>query len=205
MPIIPYINDDIDNLRDLAKRSKDSGAEFILFAGMTLKPGRQKRHFLEKVKRTFPDRHEAIAQLYSNNNRYGRPKESELPVDVMAISPNICAEVGIRWLSVRHGCSEEYSNNTVVLQKMLEILFIMSSTLKVPRRMWKPYYDLAIKLEHGLPDINRILESNDSKYGVINVLQKDVEQIMKTGTCDTIESLTTKARHKARLLMESIY
>ncbi|MFC1802717.1 radical SAM protein [Thermoproteota archaeon] len=204
MPIIPNISDAINNLRSLAKRCRDSGAEFILFAGMTIKPGRQKKHFLEGIKRNFPDRYEAIEQLYSNNDIYGHPKVSKLPVDVMAVSPNICAEAGVRWLSVRHGCPGEYSNNTVVLRKMLEILFILSSTLKAPRSNWKPYYDLAIKLEQGLPDIRLIIESNDTTCAAVNFLRKDVQQIIKTGTCDTYESLTKKALHKAKLLMESM-
>ena len=204
MPIIPYISDNIDNLRNLAKRSRDSGAEFILLAGMTMKPGRQKRHFLETVKRNFFDRHEAIEHLYSNNDVYGHPKVTELPVDIMAISPGICAEAGMRWLSVRHGCPNEYSHNTVVLRKMLEILFILSSTLKAPRSKWKPYYDLAIELEQGLPDISLIVDSKESKYAAVRVLQKDVQQIVKTGTCDTYETLTKNALHRAKLLMESI-
>jgi hypothetical protein len=203
MPIIPYISDNIDNLRSLVKRARDSGAEFILFAGMTMKPGRQKKHFLEGIKRNFPSKYEAIEQLYSNNDIYGHPKGSKLPVDVMAISPNICAEAGIRWLSVRHSCPDEYSYNTIVLQKILEILFIMSSTLKEPRSNWKPYYDLAIMLEHGLPDIRHIIESNDSNYAAVNYLRRDVQQIVETGTCDTYESLTKKALNKAKLLMEN--
>jgi DNA repair photolyase len=204
MPIIPYTNDYIDNLRNLARRSKDSGAEFILFAGMTLKPGRQKRHFLERVRRNFPDKHEEIQKLYSNNNIYGHPIESKLPIDVMSISPNICAETRIRWLSERHSCPGEYSVNSLVFRKMLEILFILSSTLKASRSKWKPYYDLAIKLEQGLPDIRLVINSKDSKYAAVKVLQKDVQQILKTGTCDTYESLTKNALHRAKLLMEQM-
>jgi DNA repair photolyase len=204
MPIIPYISDYIDNLRNLTKRSKDSGAEFILFAGMTMKPGKQKRHFFEGVKRNYPDKLEAIEKLFSNNDMYGHPKASVLPVDVMIIGPQICAETGMRWLSVRHDCPGEYSDNTIVLQKMLEILFLLSSTLKEPRWKWKPYYDLAIKLEQGLPDISLLVESNDSKYEVVNVLRKDVQQIIKTRTCDTYESLTKEALHQSKLLLETM-
>jgi DNA repair photolyase len=204
MPIMPYINDSIDNLMSLAKRSRESSAEFILFAGMTLKPGRQKRHFLEKVKRIIPESNYLIEKLYSNNDKYGRPIASELPVDIMAISPNICAQAGIRWISVRHSCPSEFRVNTVVLQKMLEIIFLLSSTLKKPRNIWKPYYDLAVKIEQGLPDISRIFESNDSKYATINVLEEDIQQIIKTGTCHTYKSLTNEALFKSKIILEDI-
>jgi DNA repair photolyase len=204
MPIMPYINDSIDNLMSLAKRSRESSAEFILFAGMTLKPGRQKRHFLEKVKRIIPESNYLIEKLYSNNDKYGRPIASELPVDIMAISPNICAQAGIRWISVRHSCPSEFRVNTVVLQKMLEIIFLLSSTLKKPRNIWKPYYDLAVKIEQGLPDISRIFESNDSKYATINVLEEDIQQIIKTGTCHTHKSLTNEALFKSKIILEDM-
>jgi DNA repair photolyase len=204
MPIIPYISDALDNLESLARRSKDSCAEFILFAGMTLKAGRQKRHFLECVKRNFPDKHDVIERVYSNDDKYGHPKLGELPLDVMTISPNICTEAGIKWFSVRHGCPDEHNDNTLVLQKMLEILFIMSSTLKIPRSKWRPYYDLVIKLEQGLPDINQIIESNNPKYAAVNILREDVQQIIKSGTCDTLESLIKKAQNNAVLLEQII-
>jgi predicted DNA-binding ArsR family transcriptional regulator len=122
----------------------------------------------------------------------------------MTISPNICTEAGIKWFSVRHGCPDEHNDNTLVLQKMLEILFIMSSTLKIPRSKWRPYYDLVIKLEQGLPDINQIIESNNPKYAAVNILREDVQQIIKSGTCDTLESLIKKAQNNAVLLEQII-
>jgi DNA repair photolyase len=50
MPIIPYLEDSLSNLHDVIKRSKDSGADFILFApGLTLRD-KQKHYFIQKLK-----------------------------------------------------------------------------------------------------------------------------------------------------------
>ena len=57
-PLIPGIGDTYENMRALARMAKDAHAEFILFGGMTLKPGRQKDHFLRVVKSQFPEHHE---------------------------------------------------------------------------------------------------------------------------------------------------
>ena len=42
MPMIPYISDSTENMQQLIKEAKRVNAEFILFSGLTLKPGRQK-------------------------------------------------------------------------------------------------------------------------------------------------------------------
>jgi len=50
VPIIPTIGDTYENMLGLAKAAKQVNAEFILFAGMTMKPGRQKDSFFRDQK-----------------------------------------------------------------------------------------------------------------------------------------------------------
>jgi DNA repair photolyase len=192
MPIIPYVGDSVESLRNIVKESKASEAEFVLFSGMTLKPGRQKEHFFKSVQKNFPERYDDLVRIYSNNDIYGRPMESELPLDVMKYGPSICDEVSVRWLSRRHGCPGEYNSNTLVLRKMLEILFIYSMILRAPQHIWKPYHDLAIQLEKGLPDIRFLVESSNPGLHLSEVLWNDIQQIIETGTCNTHDRLTLK-------------
>jgi hypothetical protein len=62
------------------------------------------------------------------------------------------------------------------------VLGLVIYQARAPQSKWKSYHDLAIKLEQGLPDINLIVESNDTKYAAVNVLWDDVQQIIKSGT-----------------------
>ncbi len=204
MPIIPYIGDKIENLRNIAKLSKASEAEFVIFAGMTLKPGRQKKYFLKCVQKNFPEKYNDIVRIYSNNDIYGRPMENELPLDVMKFGPFVCDEVGIRWLSIRLGCPSEYASNTLVLRKMLEILFIYAMIFRESRDFWKPYHDLAIQLERGLPDIKPLVESGIPSFPVSKVLLNEVQQIIETGTCRTFDVLTQKVRNIGKMMWEKM-
>ncbi|WP_455463172.1 radical SAM protein, partial [Candidatus Hodarchaeum mangrovi] len=71
MPILPLIGDTIDNMREMFYWAKEVGAEYVLSAGLTLKPGRNKKEFMKVIKSNFPNALEAYSQLYGNNDKYG--------------------------------------------------------------------------------------------------------------------------------------
>jgi len=66
MPIIPFILDNDDNIENVIKNAKEIGCKYILAAGMTLKPGRQKDHFLSVIKSKFPELLSKFEDAYSN-------------------------------------------------------------------------------------------------------------------------------------------
>ncbi|MBN1803299.1 MAG: radical SAM protein [Candidatus Lokiarchaeota archaeon] len=52
MPIIPFLEDSDENLESVVKKSKESGADFVLFSpGLTLRDS-QKAYFFEKLKKS---------------------------------------------------------------------------------------------------------------------------------------------------------
>ncbi|MFW9920575.1 MAG: radical SAM protein, partial [Candidatus Thorarchaeota archaeon] len=118
-PLIPGIGDTYENMRALAKMAKEAHAEFILFGGMTLKPGRQKELFLRVIKSQFPEHHEYLTRLYANNDKYGGPDYRVKTVRSMLRGYEVCREVGISDRSVRHRLPYEYEMNTLVLGKIL--------------------------------------------------------------------------------------
>jgi DNA repair photolyase len=205
MPIIPYISDTYENLMQLAKRAKEVKSEFIIFAGLTIKPGRQKKYFLNEIQKKFPETYKPINDLYINNNKFGNPIFGKIPLDVMALSPHICDKVGIRWLSIRHGCPGEFDSNLNVLNRILEILFLMSSLLRKPRNQWMKYHDLTVQLEYGLPELKTLIESNDlDKYQTVKYFVDEVEEIFEKGTCKALNSLKIEAKEKSEALAAQI-
>jgi DNA repair photolyase len=55
MPVLPYLEDNVENLMTIARRAKDAGAEYLLPAvGMTLRD-RQRLYFYERLDELFPD------------------------------------------------------------------------------------------------------------------------------------------------------
>lgn len=55
MPVIPFITDSMKDFKSLLIDAKNSGVNFILFGGMTLKDGNQKNHFYNVLKEFNPE------------------------------------------------------------------------------------------------------------------------------------------------------
>ena len=76
LPMLPYISDDEDSIKQVVKDVKSAGGKFILFGGMTLKDGRQKDNFMKILKRNNPELVDKYIELYKNNVKYGNAKSS---------------------------------------------------------------------------------------------------------------------------------
>ena len=192
MPIVPFIGDSHENMGEIAYHCKDHEAEFVLFSGMTLKPGRQKNHFLRMVGKHFPDKLNDIMACYSNNNKYGVPREDAL--DPSLIGPIICEKAGIKWLSTRHCCPGEFNSNTLVLKKLLESIYLDGWLLRTPRRFWKPILDFVVQLEHGLPEVSEILASESmlERFRVSDKLRLELCEILNNGSSNRIDRLKSQ-------------
>lgn len=71
VPMLPYLSDDEDSIKEVVKDVKNAGANFILFGGMTLKEGRQKEHFMRVLQKNYPKLVDKYTQLYKNSGKYG--------------------------------------------------------------------------------------------------------------------------------------
>ncbi len=98
LPILPWIGDSEDNLRELVKDAAAAGVEFILPGGLTLKQGRSKLEFLECMGKHFPELVPKYQGLYGNNNKYGMPD--------MAAARRECLE---SWHSVLRDYCDKYN------------------------------------------------------------------------------------------------
>jgi DNA repair photolyase len=199
-PIIPSIGDTEENMRSLAKDAKRVGAEFIQFAGMTLKPGRQKEYFLRVVEEHFPEQLELLESIYANNDRYGSPIRERLPVNVMLRGRRICQEVGIRDRSVRHMIPSEPEANRRVLQVMLDIVFYQSFTLGMRWTQSKPYQQLAATIEAGVENLEDLQRENRlaERLGTTPEIARAVEETLDRGSCAQLDALLNRVDTLAR-------
>ncbi len=67
MPVIPFITDTTELLEESVSKARDTGIDFIIFAGMTLKEGKQKEHFLDTLKKNYPELTERYQEIYPQN------------------------------------------------------------------------------------------------------------------------------------------
>lgn len=205
LPIVPYIGDSLDSMRNLVRMVRDAKAEYIILGGMTLKPGRQKNYFYGVVKRHFSDKLAGIRALYSDDNRYGVPK-SNGPLNPFILGPGICEDEGLRWTSIRHGASDEYPVNTMTLAALLEYTFISSTLLREPKQTWNPFRELAIKIEHGLPPVQKMIHDAPllERYKIDENILPELESIIKTGTSPKLIQAKQKALRNSRRALESL-
>jgi DNA repair photolyase len=73
MPVIPFITDTPEKMDESVKAARDAGLDFIVFAGMTLKDGRQKDYFLNALSRYRAELVSKYELLYSGN-QWGEPR-----------------------------------------------------------------------------------------------------------------------------------
>ena len=72
MPVIPFITDTPQMLGRSVEAAKQAGLNYIIFGGMTLKEGRQKQYFDERLTRYFPDLLVNYDAIY-NGDKWGSP------------------------------------------------------------------------------------------------------------------------------------
>jgi DNA repair photolyase len=75
MPILPGISDTQEQIEDLVRKAADSGAEFVCFGSLTLRPGRQKQVFYTALHDTWPDLVPGYDRAYARNLSSGAPDQ----------------------------------------------------------------------------------------------------------------------------------
>ena len=73
MPFIPFIGDSKDHIELLCQRVLEKGAQFIIPGYLTLRPGRQKDFFFQRIKDHYPQYLDDYKEMYSNNMQSGNP------------------------------------------------------------------------------------------------------------------------------------
>jgi DNA repair photolyase len=71
MPLLPWISDTEEALDRLLSRCRAAGADFVIPGGLTLRPGRQKQFFLERLAAARPDLVAGYRELYAENRTSG--------------------------------------------------------------------------------------------------------------------------------------
>jgi DNA repair photolyase len=78
MPILPFLEDDPENIRQIIRRGAESGASYIIPAfGMTLRPG-SRDYYYQQLDRLFPGLKERYIQTFGNSYQCSAPNWREL-------------------------------------------------------------------------------------------------------------------------------
>lgn len=83
MPLCPGLSTSVESTERLFAACRDSGAQFVQPAGLTLRPGRQKDHFMSAISGYRPDLIPLYEKLYSGNRPSGMPTCGRRETDEM--------------------------------------------------------------------------------------------------------------------------
>ena len=188
-PCIPVVGDTTENMVGLAKEAKKVGAEFILFSGMTLKPGRQKEYFFNVVRRQVPEAYDLLQQIYANNHTYGHPIIELLPANPILQGRKVCQQVDIPDRSIRHMMPDEPPSNVQVLNRLLDLVYYQSMILHKPQKTWRSYLDLAVRIEKGVQNLEELRQEGilEEQLKISGSMAAEVEEAIKTDTFASLE------------------
>lgn len=78
MPILPFLEDDSENIRQIIQKAADSGASYIIPAfGMTLRPG-SRDYYYQKLDLLFPGVKEKYIQTFGDSYQCSAPNWRQL-------------------------------------------------------------------------------------------------------------------------------
>jgi len=101
IPILPYLNDNQENLEAIIKKTKEINAHYILSFGLNL-IGETKNHYYNFLKKEFP---ELVGKYYELFNNFQKKKEYDLKINSL-----------IKSLKYKYKVSSNY--NKVIKEKL---------------------------------------------------------------------------------------
>jgi len=75
MPTIPYITDSPEKIEECFQKASQLDLDFIVYAGLTLKEGRQKQFFYNFLEQYYPELIDQYDDLYQEGNEWGSPNQ----------------------------------------------------------------------------------------------------------------------------------
>lgn len=91
MPLLPFINDNSQNILEIVRLAKGSGARFVYpYFGVTLRDG-QREHYFEKLDELFPGLKAKYAKAYGTRYNCPSPRYKALYADFA----NECEKLGV--------------------------------------------------------------------------------------------------------------
>ncbi|MFX0150205.1 MAG: radical SAM protein [Candidatus Hodarchaeota archaeon] len=181
MPILPGIADTEENIKEIIYSSKEVGAEYVLPAGLTLKPGRNKKEYLDVIQLYYPEILPLYRELYGNNNKYGTPKISEKSINVTKLAHEICRKIGIPDRIPRYIPPGVYNINYLVSTILYNLAYYYQWVSEQSWHYVAPFSKTATIIESYPKDISSLSKTELLKqFNLTNDLLTIIFEILET-------------------------
>jgi len=154
MPILPGIGDTTENIEGIISKAADIGVNYILFSGLTLKPG-NREIFLKFIYENFPYLSNLYKKMYLNADQYGNPiiTHDYERREFMKIAHNLCKKYGILDRMPRYIPELSNKTNLRISEILNNIIYLKRWVYRVPPYKLKKFITVANLIEHFPKDL----------------------------------------------------
>ncbi len=182
LPVIPGITDTTEKMEESLAAIKNAGADWMLFGGMTLKPGRQKQHFYDFLQKYNPDFVAGYDKIYKDNKWGG--VSSQYYRKISDRYQKIYGKYHMpKWIAPKL-----YDGNLDVNEKIALIFEQMDHTLKSQNKV-SPFGYAAYQISKLKVPISEMMDNLKKIPGVGPYTVKVIHEILETGTCSKYDEL----------------
>ena len=188
-PIIPYLLDDDNNIREVIRRASESNAQYLLpGAGMTLRSN-QKTRWFELLKKNWPELVKKYETLYGESQEPDR----EYVVRVNRRTFEICGEFNIQTYISPPDFERPLKENFEVANLLLLIAYFKERRTGNPYAAWA-YHKAAQNIEELKESVHDIRNKNalEKISGVGKKMAGTIREFLDTGKCEKLERLKTE-------------
>ena len=182
LPVIPFITDTEKIMRKTIEDAYQAGVDYIIFGGMTLKSGRQKDYFYNKIDKFYPDLLPSYEMIYTDDKWGNATKEYYQSID--ETFQTIMNQYSIPKRIPPVLFKDIVSENDLVVIILDQLHYLVSLQGKK-----SPYgfaaYNIS-KLDRNLSSMKNKLQSIK---GVGQVTERIILEILETGTSTYYEKL----------------
>lgn len=173
MPIVPGLCDTEENLTAMVKQSKEAGADFILFSGMTLRD-QQALWFLRHLKASFPEllkRYEKIYHFKYNPHHYQGlyAPDEYYSINTDAKMFELCAQYKLPYRIKRFIPQDFRQKNYQLAEKLLNEAYYLQMT----GQTWKSLFWVGQNIQNLNESIVAVAKRNE--LGKIQGMNKKIE------------------------------
>ena len=182
MPVIPFITDTPEVMEDTIKKAKETNLDFIIFAGMTLKEGRQKEYFMKTLRKNFPQFIPHYENVYLKN-KWGEPTKQYQ--ESIHKTFNLLSKKYKIPRRIPANLYNDILEGNDLVTVILEQLDYLARLEEKP----SPYGYAAYSISKLKESLSGMKESLRSIKGVGKVTDSIIKEILKTGSSKYYENL----------------
>jgi len=182
LPVIPFLTDTAEIMAKTISDADQAGVDFIIFGGMTLKKGRQKTYFYEKIKKYYPDLIPQYEQIY-NDNKWGNATEDYYQ------SINLSFQAIMNQYPIAKRIPPSVFNDIVTENDRVIILLEQLDYLLKLTGHHTPYGYAAYNISKFKQNLSTLKHNLQDIKGVGKVTEKIILEILETKTSQYYENL----------------